>query len=87
MLDEYFEINAGKIEVDSTILKSDAKEEEKKDVGDDIEDVPLRNEVDIFFREIRDLNFGALESKFSAKIHEIDDIFKRKDDYDTVDQL
>ena len=39
------------------------------------------------FKEVRDVNFVGLDSKFSSKIIEIDRIVKEKDKPQTVDEL
>lgn len=36
----------------------------------------LRNADDFYYREIRDLNFAALETTFRSKLTEIDELVK-----------
>jgi len=82
MIDEHFGIKGASIDIDKKIIKPDEEEKDNK-----VENIFLRNEDDMFFRQLRNLNFASLEPFFSSEIHKIEELMRKKDDAQTIDEL
>ena len=85
LLDEIFRIRTCSITVDTAIIKPDAAKD-PKGAMEPTKTLTLTNE-DAIFREVRDRHFNTLESVFSQKCQQIQNIVKEKDAPQTIDEL
>eukprot|EP01022_Parablepharisma_sp_SALTPOND_P014660 TRINITY_DN2012_c0_g1_i1.p2 TRINITY_DN2012_c0_g1~~TRINITY_DN2012_c0_g1_i1.p2 ORF type:complete len:503 (-),score=63.72 TRINITY_DN2012_c0_g1_i1:2036-3544(-) len=83
IIDEFYGIKCGSIEVDRKVLDPDAKdvkENEKKTLC-------LTSQEDIFFGESRDKNFNIMKEFFPKKYEEMKSLCEKKDAFKTLAEM
>ena len=79
MLDEHYNVQGASVDIDRSIIKTEEETKGENKYKSETVNIVLTSNGDTMYKDIRDLNFGALFKVFNKKLKEFDDIMKDKD--------
>ena len=81
VIDEFFNIRCGRIEVDEKILETETKGPTTKRT------LYFTSQEDLMFAESRDLHFNMMKTQFPRRYHEMKSLLEKKDTARTVAEM